>query len=318
MGASAAGIHAGFYYQGVQASYAGDANHLASGGSGALVVSQVGQLTYAGTFYVTDTTAPTIKLNVSQNVAGSDPQRLDFAQIPAYVQVSVSGPGGSFQSTALITDAADFASTGDGAVAVSLPALPDGAYSVTASFVPGYWVLDPSVQFMVGEDARGALTSSQTQRGYASGGGAIAADPSANTADTRGYFGFDYTPGRSPQGNFTYSYRARMDVGGGLLREVDVVVMGSDVDAVSGNPRTATVSGHFSVAFVDALTGAHYSALEFSGGSFTLTAATKNGDTFALALYRPDGTLFHATAPLNHRGQVAPAAVVEGSIVCTL
>ncbi len=318
--ASTAGIHAGYFFQGVQASYAGDANHQASRGSAPLVVSQLGSLTYAGAFYVTDTTAPAATVIVGQRLPGSDPQFFDFSRLPVYVDIDVSGPGGEFQTTGLVSDAADWSATGNGIATASFPALADGAYVVTARFAPALFPY-PGIEFMTGEDARAGLASSPSQRGFAGGGGAIAADPSANTADPHGYFGFELKPGRTLQGNLVYAYRSRIDVGGGTFREVDVIVTSTDLTSLTGNQQTASASGHFSVALIDSLTGVRYGAFEFSGGAFTLNVSdggTKTANGFALELSRPDGTLFHTSAPLDARGQVPLVPAILGNIACNL
>src|SRR5207245_1650547 len=141
--------------------------------------------------------------------------------------------------------------------------------------------------------------------GCLSGGGAIASDPSANTSDTHGYTSFQMRPGSVVQGNLVYAYRVRMDVGGGSLRDVDVWVSSSDVTTLSGDSSSASATGHFSVVYVDAQSGERYSAFGFTGGTFKLTASNATTGAlagFALVLKQPDGTLFHASAPLNGGG----------------
>jgi len=117
-------------------------------------------------------------------------------------------------------------------------------------------------------------------------------------------------PGKTPIGNLVYSYRVRMDVGGGNLRDVDVWVTSTSITTLSGNSAT----GQFAVEYVDALTGQRYTTFEFSGGTFKLSFvnATDNSPAkFGLILKRPDGTLFHSTGS-------APAPVVLGRLVSTL
>jgi hypothetical protein len=119
----------------------------------------------------------------------------------------------------------------------------------------------------------------------------------------------------------SYGYRANIDVGGGVRRDVDVVVISTDVTLLNGGKSTPTAAGHVTVGFTDALTGQAYSSLGFTGGAFQLTAidgGANQPDLFGLALYRPDGSLFHATGPLDRKGDAQPATVVIGSIVSTL
>ena len=56
------------------------------------------------------------------------------------------------------------------------------------------------------------------------------------------------------------------------------------------------------------------------GGTFRLTAIDggKQPDLFGLALYKPDGSLFHTTGPVDRSGDAQPVAIVGGSVVNTL
>jgi hypothetical protein len=45
---------------------------------------------------------------------------------------------------------------------------------------------------------------------------------------------------------------------------------------------------------------------------------TKSADSFGLLLNRPDGSLFHATAPLDRRGKGQQVPLLLGSVVSNL
>ncbi|TMB77597.1 MAG: hypothetical protein E6J46_08585 [Chloroflexi bacterium] len=93
-----------------------------------------------------------------------------------------------------------------------------------------------------------------------------------------------------------------------------------DVTTLNGGKSTPTAIGHFSVSVVDASTGVVYSNLGFGGGTFRLTAIDggKQADLFGIAVYRPDGSLFHATGALDHSGDAQSGAIVSGNIVSKL
>jgi hypothetical protein len=113
-------------------------------------------------------------------------------------------------------------------------------------------------------------------------------------------------PGHAVLGNLVYTYRTRMDVGGGVNRDVDVVISSTDVASLNGNTHGVSSTGHINVVLIYAAIGTHYTGLEFAIGTFVLTAmdgGTKMSDGFALMLTRPDGTLFHATALLNLKAE---------------
>ena len=315
VGASVAGMHAGDYVGAIQASFAGDSTHspTQTGPFGSyLVIAQIGALVYAGDFYVADTTGPNLSVAVDQRTPASDPQPIDFSTRPVWVRFEITGPGGLITAEARVTDDSDWSSTGRGHASVSLPALSDGAYMLRAQ--------TEFTQFLVSEDTRVGLVSAPAKGAFIAGAGAIAADPSASTGDTRGYFSLEFTPGRSIDGSMTYSYRTRMDVGGGAMRDVDVLVNSVDVTTLNGGKSTPTAIGHFSVSVVDASTGVVYSNLGFGGGTFRLTAIDggKQADLFGLAVYRPDGSLFHATGALDHSGDAQSGAIVSGNIVSKL
>ncbi len=320
--ASVVGLHAGAYYGAIQASFAGDDTHLASS-SGAfgsyLLVGQSGSLAYTGDFYTADTAGVRLAVVVDQRSPASDPQFIDFSAFPVWANFDVVGPGGSSTVQAQVVDDASWSSTGRGLATATLPPLADGAYTVTARLLSPY-DLSATRQLFVSEDIRVAIVSSPTKGGFVSGAGAIAADPSANTADHHGYFGLQFIPGHSLRGSTVYAYRANIDVGGGLVRDVDVWVASTDVTAVSGNRSGAAISGHFTVTFVDSLTGQTYSSLGFTGGTYSLTVGdggSKAADSFALLLNRPDGSIFHTTGPLT-RGKVQLVPIQIGSIVSNL
>jgi hypothetical protein len=44
----------------------------------------------------------------------------------------------------------------------------------------------------------------------------------------------------------------------------------------------------------------------------------KQADLFGLALYGPDGSLFHATGPLDRNGDAQPVSIASGNIVNNL
>ena len=318
-GASVAGLHAGPHYGDIQATFAGDDTHLGSSSGafgGYLLVGQPGSLAYAGDFYVADTAGVRVAVVVDQRSPASDPQFIDFSVFPVWANFDVVGPGGSSTVQAQIVDDTSWSSTGRGVASATLPPLADGAYTVTAR-VLSYYDLSATRQLFVSDDSRVAIVSSPSKGAFVSGAGAIPADPSANTADPRGYFGLQLVPSHPLRGSMVYAYRANMAVGGGVVRDVDVWVTSTDVTSVSGAQST----GHFSVTFVDSLTGQTYSALGFAGGTFTLSVVdggAKSVDTFGLVLNRPDGSVFHSTAALDRRGKVQQVPIALGSIMSNL
>jgi len=57
-------------------------------------------------------------------------------------------------------------------------------------------------------------------------------------------------PGHAVLGNLVYTYRTRMDVGGGVNRDVDVVISSTDVASLNGNPHGVSSTGHINVVFI--------------------------------------------------------------------
>jgi hypothetical protein len=320
VGVSLAGIHAGTYPTGIQAGFAGTPAYAPSSASAQLTITQPVTTSYTGTFLVAGNTPPKVALTVDQRTPASDPQFIDYSSVQVWARFTVSSAGGSTDFYGQVTDAGDWTASGLGVASANLPLLPDGAYTVTATLVgaSGSAALSTSV---AGDDARVGLAASPTKGGYLSGGGAIAADPSANTSDTHGYFSLELTPGSTPHGNVVYVYRVRMDVGGGNMRDVDVWVTSTDVTSLSGNGSSAAATGHFSVAYVDSQTGQHYSSFEFSGGTFKLNEANSTSKApagISIVMQRPDGTIFHATAPVNAGGNAPLSPVVVGSLASHL
>jgi len=308
-GVSFAGIHAGTYPTGIQATFAGSPAYAPSSATAALVISQAVTTTYIGDFYVADTTAGHVTVKVDQRTPASDPQFIDYAKTPVWSRFTVSGPASSADFYAQVTDAPNWSTTGLGTATASLTALPDRAYTVVVTLVDGSGSTTLS-NAVASDDARTGLVSSPTKGGYMSGGGAIATDPSANTGDQHGYFSLQMKDGKVLVGNMVYSYRVRMDVGGGNLRDVDVWVTSMSITTLSG----VTATGQFAVEYIDALTGQRYTTFEFSGGTFKLNVVNATGTSpakFGLALKRPDGTLFHSTG-------TEPVPVVLGLLVSTL
>jgi hypothetical protein len=312
--ASLTGIHAGAHPTGIEASFAGSQSYAASSASGALTIVQPVLTSFAGDFYVSDTAAGHATIQVDQRTPASDPEFIDYAQTVVWARIQIVGPASTNTFFAQVNDATTWSITGLGQAVVSLPVLPDAAYTVIATLVDGLSFVPPS-SMVASDDARAGLVSSPTKGGFVSAGGAIASDPVANTADMHGYFSAQLKPGSTPSGNVVYVFRRRMDVGGGNMRDVDVWVSSTDVTSLSGNSSTATAVGHFSVDYVDALTGQRYTAFEFSGGTYKLTlanATNKSPAGFGLVLKRPDGTIFDTT------GTNSTAAVVLGTVTCHL
>jgi hypothetical protein len=164
----------------------------------------------------------------------------------------------------------------------------------------------------VADESLTTLTSSPTTGSFVTGGGFIAPDASANTADTHGNFGFVAKfnkSGTNLQGNSVYVYRVNMDVGGGTMRHVDVRVKSNSLSyqaatQTSTTSGTAVVTGKFSVQYIDAITGTDYTQFDFGNGTFQLNVidggAGGSADQYAIAIRRPDGTLFHvSTLPFS-------------------
>lgn len=318
--ASLTGIHIGSYAAGIQASFAGSSAYLPSSSSASLAITQPVTSSYSGDFYVADTISPRLAITIDQRTPVSDTQFVDYSATAVWARFTIAGPTGTSDFFARVADAPDWTTSRLGVASATIPALQDGAYTVIATLVDGSGSTTLS-SAVAGDDVRVGLVSSPAKGGFASGGGAIAADPSANTADTHGYFSFQVKPGSALQGNLVYVYRVRMDVGGGNLRDVDIWVTSTDVTSLEGSSSSATVMGHFAVEYVDAQTGQRYSGFEFGGGTFKLSAVNATGKDpagFALVLKRPDGTIFHATAPTNPAGEAPPVAVVLGTLLSNL
>ncbi len=308
-GVSFAGIHAGTYPTGIQASFAGSPAYAPSSATAALVISQPVTTIYTGEFYVADTTAGHITVKVDQRTSASDPQFIDYSKIAVWARFTVIGPASSADFYAQVTDAPDWSTTGLGTATTSLTALADSAYTVVVTLVDGSGSTTLS-NAVTSDDTRTGLVSSPTKGGYLSGGGAIATDPSTNTGDRHGYFSLQMRPGKPPIGSLVYSYRVRMDVGGGNLRDVDVWATSTSITTLSG----VSATGQFAVEYVDALTGQRYTTIEFSGGTFKLNvvgATDTSPAKFGLVLKHADGTLFHSTGS-------EPVPVVLGRLVSTL
>ncbi|HSS93900.1 MAG TPA: choice-of-anchor D domain-containing protein, partial [Candidatus Dormibacteraeota bacterium] len=308
-GVSLTGIHAGSYPTGIQASFAGTQAYAASSGSAALTIVQPVTSTYTGEFYVADTTTVRVAVKVDQRTPASDPQFIDYSKTTVWARFTVVGPTSSTYLFAQVPDATNWSTTGVGMATASLPALADGGYTVVSALVDGPSFGPPS-SAVASDDVRSGLVSSPTKGAYLSAGGAIATDPSANAGDKHGYFSLQMKPGKPPVGNLTYSYRVRMDVGGGNIRDVDVWVTSTSITTLSGDSAT----GQFAVQYVDAQFSQHYSTFEFAGGTFKLTAVDATGTSPAklqLVLKRADGTVFHTTGG-------APVPVVLGKLVSTL
>ena len=313
-GVSFAGIHAGTYPTGIQVSYAGTPAYAPSSAAGRLILTQPVSVAYSGDFLIADSSGILLSATVDQRTPASDSQFIDYATHPVWARFTVAGAATAADYYASISDASTWSSTGLGVASVPITSMPDGAYTVTVTLVdqPGSATLSTTV---AGEDSRTGLASTPTKAGFVSAGGAIAADPSANTSDTHGYFGLQMKPGSKPAGNLVYVYRVRVDVGGGNQRDVDIWATSTDVTSLSGNSLTASATGHFSVEYIDAVNGQRYTAFEFSGGTFTVTlsnATNKAPAGFGLVLTRPDGTTFHTT------GSTSTAPVVVGTVSCHL
>jgi hypothetical protein len=319
-GISLAGIHAGTYPAGIVVSFAGTPAYASSSASAPLTITQQVTVTYTGDYFALDSGSPRLALTIDQRTPASDRQFVDYGSTAVWARFTVAGAGTTTDFYARVNDAADWTTSGLGVASVTPPALPDGAYTVTVVLVDGAGSKSLS-NAVAGEEVGVGLVSSPTRSGYLSGGGAIATDPAANTADSHGYFAFQMKPAGAPQGNLVYEYRVRMDVGGGNVRDVDVWVTSTDVTSVTGNSSSATATGHFNVEFVDAQTGQRYSAFEFAGGTYKLSAVnatSKAPAQFALVLERPDDTLFHASGGVNPGGNASLSIVVLGSLVVHL
>jgi hypothetical protein len=306
---SFAGIHAGSYPAGIQASFAGSPAYAPSSATAALVISQPVTTTYTGEFYVADTADGHLTVKVDQATPASDPQFIDYSKTAVWARFTVISPASSADFFAQVTDAPSWSTTGLGTATASLQALADGAYTVVVTLVDGSGSTTSS-NAVTSDDSRTGLVSSPTKGGYMSGGGAIAVDPSTNTGDRHGYFSLQMKPGKVVTGNLVYSYRLRMDVGGGNLRDVDVWVTSTLITTLSG----VSVTGQFAVEYLDAVTGQRYNSFEFSGGTFKLNVANATGSSpakFGLVLNRPDGTPFHSTGS-------GPAPLVLGKLVSAL
>src|SRR5207302_8627045 len=86
LGVSFAGIHAGSYPTGIQASFAGSPAYAPSSAPAALVITQPVTMAYTGEFYIADTTAGHVTVQGDQRTPASYSQFID------YVNAAVRAP----------------------------------------------------------------------------------------------------------------------------------------------------------------------------------------------------------------------------------
>ncbi len=289
-------------YQSASINYAG-----ATGAVSLTVLREAASVTFGAQYYVADTTSPTLAVNVDQRDPAGDVQYIDYAVTPVWVRFDVFTPGAASPSQtvyAKLGDAANWSTTGLGTVRVTLSApLPDGVYEVVAGIVAGNTSpAGNSSTYLASDLLRVYLTSGPTTANFGAGAGFVTPDSTSNTGTRNGYFGFLLKPGKTPTGTVAYTYRVSMDVGGGNIRDVDVEVTSTSVASLnlhSGDGGgTVAATGKFSVRYLDAITGADYTAFDFAGGSYQLNATDggTSADKYQIVLKRPDGTGFHSNS----------------------
>ncbi len=181
--------------------------------------------------------------------------------------------------------------------------LPDGVYEVVAGIVSDSTSpAGNSSTYLASDLLRVYLTSAPSSANFGAGAGFVNPDSTSNTGTRNGHFGFLLKPGKTPTGTVAYTYRVSMDVGGGNIRDVDVEVTSTSVASLNlhsgGGGGTVAATGKFSVRYLDAITGADYTAFEFAGGSYQLNATDggATADKYQIVLKRPDGTAFHSSS----------------------
>jgi hypothetical protein len=180
---------------------------------------------------------------------------------------------------------------------------PDGVYEVVAGIVAGSTSpAGNSSTYLASDLLRVYFTSAPSTSNFAAGAGFVNPDSTSNTGTRNGYFGFLVKTGKTPTGTVDYTYRVSMDVGGGNIRDVDVEVTSTSVASLNlhsdGGGGTVAATGKFSVRFLDAISGADYTAFDFVGGSYQLNATDGGSaaDKYQIVLKRPDGTAFHSSS----------------------
>lgn len=279
----------------------------ASATSSLTVLREAATMTFSAPYYNAAPAAPTLAVTVDQRNAVGDSQYIDYGVTPVWVRFDVYAPGVATPSQTLfgqMHDASNWNSTGLGTAQVA-PAGPlaNGVFEVVAGIVASNTSpLGNSSTYLASDLLRVYLTSAPITSNYGAGAGFINPDSTSNTGTRNGYFGFLLRPGKTPTGTVAYTYRISMDVGGGNIRDVDVEVTSTSVASLNlhtgGGGGTVAATGKFSVRYLDAITGANYTAFDFAGGSYQLNA-TDGGtaaDKFQIVLKRPDGTAFHSSS----------------------
>ena len=257
--------------------------------------------------YVSDRAFPALAVTVDQRDPGGDTQYIDYGVVATWARFDVYAPGKAVpQQTgyAQLKNAANWSTTGLGTAQLVLAKpLADGVYEVVAGIVANSTSAQGnSSTYLATDTARAYLTSAPSTGIFAAGAGYIATDSTSNIGSRRGQFGFFGKPGKTPTGVVAYTYRMRMDIGGGTLRDVDVEVTSTSITTLTlksaGTGGTVLVRGAFAVRYLDAVTLADYTTFDFSGGTYELnsTDAGTSGDRYQLLLKRPDGTAFHSSS----------------------
>jgi outer membrane protein assembly factor BamB len=271
------------------------------------VLREAATLALSAPFYVSDRTSPNLAVTVDQRENAGDSTSIDYSVTPVWIRFDVFTPGAASPLVtryAPVGNAPTWSTTGLGTAGVSIPApLADGVYEVTAGIVASSTSpLGNSSSYLASDLLRVFVTSAPSTASFAAGGGYIKPDSTSNAGSRNGYFGFLLKPGKPAKGVVAYTFRTSMDVGGGNVRDVDVVATSTSVGSLTLKPGgaggTIAASGALSVRYLDAITGADYAGLDFSGGSYQLNAtdAGSTGDKYLLVLKRPNGTSFHSSS----------------------
>ncbi len=320
------------------------------------VNTEVGLLTWSGDYIVNMDGSGNGTLNFAvtldqrgidtNSIANSpDNEFIDYSKSNVYVRFDVYSNGAYTRSFfAQLTNYSTWSTTGLGTASTTV-VLSGGnngmSYAVVATLIKKADVptncATPCVvspvptdnPYIQTDDAQVTVTIAPTTNSFITGGGFVDPDPTANTTNTHGNFGFTAKfnkSGTNPQGNLVYVWRQRIDVGGGNMRDVDIRIKSNSLTALSVTTNLVTasctvndlavMSGKFSVQYIDSLNNQEYTGLEFGNGSFQLNifqcGPKSPNNRFSLVMTRPDGTPFHQSATLR---SVNDGSITSGTSV---
>ena len=271
------------------------------------VLRETAAMTFSGRYYDPDSAVPTLAVTVDQRNSAGDNQYIDYAVTPVWVRFDVFTPGATSPSQTLFgqaSDASSWSTTGLGTAQVALAGpLADGVYEVVAGIVASNTSpAGNSSTYLASDQLRLYIVSAPSSASFGAGAGFINPDSTSNTGTKNGYFGFFLKSGKIPLGVVVYTYRVSMDLGGGVVRDVDIEITSTSITQLNLHQTetggSVQAQGKFSVRYLDAITGVDYTSFDFTNGSFQLNATDNNstGDKYQIVLKRPDGSAFHSSS----------------------